>query len=134
MKLFIDTNVILDILLKLEPFFQDSYEIIQSGLQEHILCFSASSATDIYYLLRKAIGNENAKEALSKIMQLIQCVDTQQRDILNALASELPDFEDAVIDSVAARIKADYIVTRNTKDFSTSVVKALSPADFLKSH
>ncbi|MCL1843449.1 MAG: PIN domain-containing protein, partial [Defluviitaleaceae bacterium] len=52
-------------------------------------------------------------------------------DVSFALASDITDLEDAVVSFAAKRIKADYIVTRNTKDFTNSPVPAMTPADFL---
>ena len=51
---------------------------------------------------------------------------------MDALASEMSDFEDAVVSAVACRIGAEYILTRNTKDYVKSAVPAVSPADYLK--
>ena len=130
MKVVVDTNVILDILLRREPFFNASLNVIRN-LRKEELYFSATAATDIFYILRKEAGIEVAKDSLGKIMQLLTCADAQQRDILNGLASDMPDFEDAVLDAIAARIKADYIVTKNVKDFSKSKVMAITPSDFI---
>lgn len=58
--------------------------------------------------------------------------DVLALDIQTALTDPMPDFEDAVVHAVAARNKADYILTRNTKDFTGSQVPAIKPQDFLK--
>lgn len=131
MKLMIDTNVILDVLLKREPFFTDSYRAIKLCNKKHTPCFSASSATDIFYLLRKALGAEKARKVLGDLLHLLNCVDTMHGDITNALLSDVSDFEDAVVDSVAVRIKAKMIITRNVKDFKDSKIPAVTPADFI---
>jgi len=52
-------------------------------------------------------------------------------DVQTALMREMPDFEDAVVDAVAERNNSSYILTRNVKDFSKSVIPAITPADFL---
>jgi len=132
MKIVIDTNVILDILLQREPFFGDSYRAIRLCNHQADACFSASTATDIYYVVRKSCGADMAKESIGKLLQLFYCEDTLQGDIVSALSSKISDFEDAVLDSIAHRVKADYIITRNTKDFAASKVPAISPADFCK--
>ena len=133
MKLLIDTNVILDVLMRREPFFFDSYRLIKTEKDTSELCFTASAATDIYYILRKAKGAEEAKKALAVLIQLINCADVQRSDVLNALSSEMIGFEDAVVDAVASRVKADYIITRNAKDFRSSRIMAVTPAEFLQS-
>ena len=83
-------------------------------------------------MLRKANGSSLAKKQLAALTQLIECMDVQKADVINALSSEMADYEDAVLDAAASRIKADYIITRNEKDFTHSRVPALSPAAFLQ--
>lgn len=134
MKLLIDTNVILDIFLKREPFFTDSYAAIRKAAEQDVECWlSASAVTDIFYILRKSLQSaEQAKLILNNLMQLAAFSDVLASDLMDALASEMSDFEDAVVNAVAVRIGAAYILTRNTKDFEKAEIPAISPADFLK--
>ena len=130
MRILIDTNVILDILQKREPFFADSYRALRKAIEGDAECLiSASAATDIFYMLRKALGS--AQQAKEQIEQLVSFADVQGMDIHTALMRAMPDFEDAVVDAVAERNGASYILTRNIKDFAGSVVPAILPADFL---
>ena len=133
MRILIDTNVILDILQKREPFFADSYRALRKAIESDAECLlSASAATDIFYMLRKALGSaQQAKEQIEKLAQLVRFADVQGMDIHTALMREMPDFEDAVVDAVAERNGASYILTRNIKDFAGSVVPAILPVDFL---
>ncbi len=66
------------------------------------------------------------------LLQLVDVVDVLAQDIHSAIEFEITDFEDAVIAAVAARNKADYIITRNDRDFALSTVPAIAPAAFLK--
>ena len=134
MRILIDTNIILDILQKREPFFTDSYRVLRGAIESDTECLiSASSATDIFYILRKSLGSaQAAKDQLEQLAQLVTFADVQGMDIHTALMQAMPDFEDAVVDAVAERSGASYIVTRNIKDFAGSVVPAILPADFLK--
>ena len=134
MRILIDTNVILDILQKREPFFADSYRALRKAIESDAECLlSASAATDIFYMLRKSLGSaQAAKDQLEQLAQLVTFADVQGMDIHTALMRAMPDFEDAVVDAVAERSGASYIVTRNIKDFAGSVVPAILPADFLK--
>ena len=134
MRILIDTNVILDILQKREPFFADSYRVLREVIESDTECLiSASSATDIFYMLRKSLGSaQAAKDQLEQLAQLVTFADVQGMDIHTALMRAMPDFEDAVVDAVAERSGASYIVTRNIKDFADSAVPAILPADFLK--
>ena len=133
MRVLIDTNVILDILQKREPFFTDSYRALRRALENDAECLiSASAATDIFYALRKSLGSaQQAKEHIDQLAQVVSFADVQCMDIHTALMRAMPDFEDAVVDAVAERNGASYILTRNIKDFAGSVVPAILPADFL---
>ena len=133
MRILIDTNVILDIVQKREPFFADSYQALRKAIEADAECLiSASAATDIFYMLRKALGSaQQAKEQIEQLAQLVSFADVQGMDIHTALMRAMPDFEDAVVDAVAERNGASYILTRNIKDFAGSVVPAILPADFL---
>ena len=134
MKAMIDTNVVLDVLLQREPFFQASYEVMKRSALEQVEGFvSATAATDIFYLLRKAMKDSKAaKDSLEKLSQLVCFADALGEDVHAALASGMPDFEDALLSAIAERCRMDCIVTRNTADFRASPVKALSPQEFLE--
>ena len=133
MKLLIDTNVILDILLKREPFFADSYQAIRMAIDNNDeCCISVTAATDIFYILRKALQSaEQAKEYLGSLAQLAEFTDVLAVDALEALSSDVADYEDAVVEAVADRIGADYILTRNIKDYAYSKVPAVTPTELL---
>lgn len=133
MRVLIDTNVILDVLQKREPFFTDSYRALRRALENDAECLiSASAATDIFYVLRKSLGSaQQAKEHIDQLAQVVSFADVQGMDIHTALMRAMPDFEGVVVDAVAERSGASYILTRNIKDFTGSVVPAILPADFL---
>ena len=133
MKIMIDTNVVLDVLLKREPFFQSSYEVLKRSALEQIEGFvSATAATDIFYLLRRALkDNQAAKDSREKLLQLVGFADALGEDVHAAIASNMADFEDALVSAIAERYHMDYIVTRNSKDFRESSIKALTPQEFL---
>ena len=133
MKILIDTNVIIDILQKREPFFGESYHSLRKAIENDVECMiSASAVTGIFYMLRKSLGsNLQAKEQIERLAQLVDFADVQGMDIHAALMRTMPDFEDAVVDAVAERNGASYILTRNIKDFTDSVVTAILPADYL---
>ena len=134
MRIVIDTNVILDIFLKREPFFDDSYSAIRKATEKNTECYISSSAvTDIFYILRKAMqSSEKARTILNDLMQLVTFSDVLVSDIMDALVSDMPDFEDAVVNAVARRINASYILTRNTKDYAKADVLVVSPKEYLK--
>lgn len=131
MKIVVDTNVIIDILCKREPFFEDSYNALNKCIDNHTLIVSASAITDIFYIARKYIGSEKVKECIRNLLDLIKISDTRGADIEKALSSDVSDFEDAVVSAIAERQKAKYILTRNTKDFEKSKILSITPHDYL---
>lgn len=132
MKIMLDTNVLLDILLKREPFFQDSYRAVRTALEQGMeCCFSAAGVTDIFYILRKALGAELARAYLREVTEFVTVADVLASDIDDALDSQMSDFEDAVVDAVAVRLGAEWILTRNERDFSAAQTSAISPTVFL---
>ncbi len=134
MKVMIDTNVVLDVLLRREPFFQASYDVLKQSALEQIQGFvSATAATDIFCLLRRALKDPRAaKNGLERLLQLVGSADALGEDVYAAIASNMADFEDALVCAIAERCRMDYIVTRNLRNFDGSPVQALSPEDFLR--
>ncbi len=134
MRILIDTNIILDIVQKQEPFFADSYQALRKAIETNVECLiSASAATDIFYMLRRAFqSSQKAKERIEQLSQIFAFADVQGADIQTALMRSMPDFEDSVVEAVAERSGASYILTRNIRDFAGSSVPAVTPAEFLK--
>ena len=94
---------------------------------------TASSATDIYYLIRKHLHNiEAAKMIMGKLYSLTGILEVTADDCMDALASAISDYEDAVVEKVASRKDMDYIVTRNIKDYQAGGTKIILPDDFVK--
>jgi len=133
MKVIIDTNIIIDILQRREPHFQDSYRTILLGLQEKAeTLLYASAVADIYYIISRNISDaKKVHEKIGAINVLIKICDTTSEDVNTALSLNMPCFEDAMIAAIAKRVKADYIVTRNEEAFTGSPVPAISPSQLL---
>ena len=94
--------------------------------------FSASSVKDIYYLVKRHSGSiAQAHAAVIHLSSLVQICDTAARDIQAALEFKMADFEDAVLAAAAQREKANFIITRNVKDFANSPVPAITPKEFI---
>ena len=132
MKIALDTNIVLDTLARREPFFEQSQAVIRlvaEGRAEGGI--TANAITDIYYILRKHLDKEALKAALRGLMELLEVMEVTGADCLAALELPMNDYEDAVLACCAENWAADYIITRNTKDFAHSPVKALAPKDFL---
>jgi predicted nucleic acid-binding protein len=136
MKVLIDTNIIIDVLAKREPFLTDSAQILRLSEGEQVDAFiTANSVTDIIYILRKHISDQDIlKFTVQNLFAIIDVVDVLKVDILKAFELNFKDFEDALQARCAKRIKADYIITRNPSDFKQSSVPALTPAEFLSNY
>jgi predicted nucleic acid-binding protein len=133
MKLVFDSNVLLDITQTRDPHFADSLEVVRRSMSFNgDAVVSASAVTDIYYVLRRQLASaKKAREALDRLLDLVDVCTVEALDIYTAHSAKIPDFEDAVVAAVAARIGARYIVTRNVKDFNYSLVPAITPTDVL---
>ena len=134
MTVFLDSNIILDILLKTPEFYNESKSILTiPDTQPDIDYFiSASSITDIFYIVNKKIEDkEKTKQYLSELLEIISIAGIDEVCIKNALNSSWKDFEDSVQNESAIQIRADYLVTRNTKDFKSSFVEVITPSEFL---
>ena len=130
MRIMLDTNIVIDILEKREPFFANSYLVLLNALENGDLCMMPVSAvTDIAYILRKS---GDVKDKLLKLSYMISLTDVTADDFNEAVKSDMPDFEDALLAACAKRNKADCLVTRNVKDFAKSPVRAITPKQFLK--
>lgn len=134
MKILVDTNIIIDTLTGREPFRESAEQIFMlAANQIEDMYITASSATDIYYLVRKHLHNtEQSKNTMSKLYQLFGILDVTANDCQDALLLDMKDYEDAVISCCAKRNQMDYIVTRNIKDYEHSKVKVLLPDDFIR--
>ena len=133
MKTLIDTNVILDVLTSREPYVEYSSAFLKlCGVQLTGL-MAASQTTDIFYMLRRE-GQDSASSrmVIQKLTENVKVVNVTAADVKNALASDMTDYEGALLSIVGKRQKVDYIITRNEKDFRQSHVLPLSPQAFLE--
>ena len=129
MRCMIDSNVILDVLLGREPFYDSSRSVLDMCESRRITGFiSASSATDIFYLIRKALGGiDAAYNALGNILNIVNVLTVTNDDVNNAFLKRAKDFEDCLLAVCAVSNSCEAIVTRNAKDFECVDIPAISP-------
>lgn len=134
MKALIDTCVIVDILQKRDPFYAAAMEILLAVSNKKCTgILTAKSITDIYYILRRSIHNEQEVRKLVRVLfTLFEVVDTFSIDCELALSSTIKDYEDAIMVETGSRVGAECIVTRNLKDYKLSTLPVLSPDQFLE--
>ena len=132
MKLFLDINVVLDVLGKREPWFEDSAAILSLlETDEFDGIVAAHSVTTLFYLASKHLGQRRATARLLDLLKLVSVSPVDQDTILRGLALGWSDFEDALQMLCADTAGADYLVTRNPNDFESDSVPVVTPAQLL---
>jgi len=132
MRVLFDTNIILDVLLDRKPFSEHASYLMSKVERSEINGFvCATTVTTIHYLLSKHLDNGKSKESIHSIMALFEVASVNRVVIENALNSKFIDFEDSVLHESARHAGAEYIITRNIKDFKRSRVPVYTPTEFL---
>jgi len=132
-KVLFDTNVILDVLLDRQPFSDDAAQLMSRVERSEISGFlCATTITTIHYLMTKSLGSKSALQHLRLLLSLFEIAPVNRIVIENALALGFSDYEDAVIVEAASYAGAQYIITRNIKDFKKSAIPVYTPAGFDK--
>lgn len=133
MKILVDTNVILDIVLERQPFFEHSAQLLQNAAQLHLELFlTATTITDLYYIVRKAKDRQTSLDFIRDLLNVVEISAVDKSVVEQALQLDLTDFEDAVQVGSARQENIKIIVTRNEADFSVSGFEVYSPESFLK--
>ena len=131
-KVFIDTDIILDVALAREPFFSSSKTILAMAENNIIIGnISSNSVANIYYILRKSGGDNKARKIILNIVKYITVIAIDHQNVLEALKSKFSDFEDALQHSSAVENRCEYIITRNIEDYKSSKIKVLLPEEFI---
>lgn len=135
MRLFLDTNILLDIIEEREPFVDDSTAVLV--LAEHMgasLFIAWHGLATAYYIIRRRRSEAEAIQEIDRILAWAQVAPVTPSSAARARGLNTPDFEDAMQCVSAENSLADLIVTRNIKDFGLSPVPAISPKDFLSQY
>ena len=134
MRVMVDTNVVLDVLLARQPFVRASAEVfglVERAQLKGVLC--ATTITTVDYLLTQVLPRPAARQALRKLLELFDIAPVTRAVLEEALTSKLTDFEDAVLEQSGRLAGAEVIVTRNQHDFRLSSLKILGPDELLAS-
>jgi predicted nucleic acid-binding protein len=133
-KLFVDTNIVIDLLSRREPFFKEA-EILFSLADKKQVKLSVSSLTfaNTSYVLLKQLGVQKAKSVLRKLRLVLHVLPFDDKIIDMALNDDtFIDFEDAIQYFTAIGNEQDLIITRNLKDFKSSKLPILTAKQFLE--
>ena len=132
MKLMIDANIILDVLQARKPHLRDSalvWKLCETDQDTGYV--SALSFANLVYVMRKELDPEGIENVFRQLQIIFHFTDLSAADITKAISLKWNDFEDALQSASAARLKADYIITRNVKDYVGSQIVALTPEEYL---
>jgi predicted nucleic acid-binding protein len=138
MYVLIDTNVALDVILNNAGFVANARVILELAEQKRFTGYIyASAITDIFYISRKKLGKETARKAINHLLHIFYPATVTDDNIYQALDLEWDDFEDSVQYVVGEGLAVDYIVTRNTQDFTADLrsdgsIAAITPEQFIE--
>jgi predicted nucleic acid-binding protein len=131
-KVLFDLNIILDVLQEREPFYEISAQLLAHAETGKIQGFVAPhSSTTLFYLIQKDQSAAHAKVTITNLLQILKIAPIDQSTIEQALSLPYKDFEDAVQMMAALQCKADYLVTRNVKDFKPAPLSVIQPSELL---
>ena len=133
MRVMVDTNIVLDVLLKREGFFEQSRAVLSLCEERKIQGFvSASAVTDIFYLTKKALGSlEDTYKVISSLLNILKVLTVTNQDVILAFQQKARDYEDCLLATCTKSNKCDGIVTRNKRDFITFGVTLYTPEELL---
>lgn len=131
-KVFVDTDIILDLALARKPFLEASHAVL-SLLENNIALgyVSSNSIANIYYVFRKVGGDKKARDFIARLLKYLTVISIEHSDVINGLQSNISDFEDALQHYSAIRNLCDCIITRNLDDYKNALIHIYSPIEFL---
>ncbi len=130
MKILIDVNVVLDVLLARKPWAADSALLLDAAERGTITAYVAGhTITTAYYIVVRNSSPRKAATAVSDLLRILKVVPVESADFAQALVLGMNDFEDAVQAAAAAKVGADFVATRSERDYKRSPIKARSPSE-----
>ena len=133
-KVFLDTDVILDLLTEREPHFETAVELFLQIQDRTIQAYTSPVIiANIFYILNKHLGRKKAIQSLIKLKSLVKVLNCGDRVIELALSSDFKDFEDSIQYYTALENNIDILITRNVKDYKTANITISTPLEYIKS-
>ena len=132
MKLFLDTNILIDVIANRKPWVDEALVLLELAKQKKLTLIVADfSFINLAYITRKLFTQEELYALFSDLCLYVKVVEVGGMIIKKSFQKRWKDMEDCVQYLVAKREEADYLITRNEKDFSNSDIPVLSPSEFL---
>lgn len=132
-RIFIDTNIIIDVLMQREGYLSSAMVLALSKKEDVSLYVSVLTMANVAYILRKSLRGEDFYKEMKKLSGFLNVTDTTTRHFLSALELQSKDFEDALQYYCAESNQCDVIVTRNKKDFTFGSLRVMTPEELLAS-
>jgi predicted nucleic acid-binding protein len=133
MRVLVDNDVVLDIILQRAPFDVEAKELfLKAGRTEITIFIAAITPINAFYTIRKERDKQTARTSIQGLLKLVEICRTDKQVSEDAFALGFSDYEDAVQCSSAIAENLDAIVTRNAKDFKNSPIPVYSPSQFLE--
>lgn len=132
MRVFIDTNILLDYLIGREPYYEFADQVLKHCASKKVEgVIAAHSIPNIFYILRKDMTADERREVLLRICKIVKVEGIDQFKIITALnKKDFSDFEDCLQIECAEAVQADYIITRNVKDFTGCDIPAITAQEW----
>lgn len=131
-KIFVDTNIVLDLLEKREEFYEEAQELFTLSDKNKVkLYVSALTIANTHYLLFRRLKME-ARKIISKFKVLVEVLPVDDKILELSLVSDFSDFEDAIQYYTAIENNMQIIITRNKKDFKNLTIPVLTAKEYLK--
>lgn len=132
-KVFIDSDIILDLLAKREPYFIDAAKLFTLIDRQKVKAFTSPIVfANLHYLLKKLTSNKAALKSLRKLKTFVEILPTDERVIEQSLNSDFNDFEDAIQYFTSVNNGINLLITRNIKDYKKSKISISTAEEFVK--
>ena len=135
MKVLIDTNILLDVILLREPHFELSKRVLQCCQSIVDGYIAVHTFSNMFYVLHETedFSIEDCRNTFNKLLYVFDVASLDKSDVIAAVNNEaFDDIEDSMQHQSSIAYKLDYIVTRNVDDFEKATVPAVTPEEFLK--
>lgn len=130
-RILVDTNIVLDLLLKREQFFEDAQNLFTEADRGQVKLFISSlTIANIHYVLSRSLKSDDSRRALLQFKVIVEVLPLDDKILELALASEFTDFEDGIQYYTAIENQLDIIITRNKKDFKKSALPVLTAGEY----
>ena len=133
-RAYLDTNILVDLVLSRKEFLPDAQRVFVLGYanEAHLMVSALSFVNTVYLSKKYKFPTDEVMAKLRMIADFVDVVDLRGQNVVNMLDSGWKDYEDATQYRSAVEEQADFIVTRNKKDYKASSIEVLTPAEFFE--